>query len=51
MVGLIIALFLLEDSYIELGLLSIIPVKNYSNAETQKKEILKDNKKKSGVYR
>ena len=52
--------FLLEDIYIGVGsedlytgvwLVSIIPVKFYSNPETEKKEIIKENKNKSGVYR
>jgi hypothetical protein len=33
------------------GLLSIIPVVVYSNADTQRIQILKENKSKSGVYR
>jgi len=33
------------------GLLSIIPVVVYTNAETQRIQILKENKSKSGVYR
>jgi len=30
---------------------SIIPVAIYTNADTQKLDILKDNKNKSGIYR
>ena len=30
---------------------SIVPVKTYSNAETQKLDILKENKNQSGIYR
>jgi hypothetical protein len=31
-------------------LCAFIPIKSYSNAETEKGQILKENKKKSGVY-
>jgi exonuclease V gamma subunit len=34
-----------------LPLLDVIPVASYSNADTQKLDILKDNKNKSGIYR
>jgi hypothetical protein len=34
------------------GLLAaIIPIKSYSNAEAEKSLILKENKKKSGIYK
>ena len=31
-------------------LCAIIPIKTYSNAEAEKKKILKENKNKSGIY-
>ena len=31
-------------------LCAIIPIKSYSNAEADKKKIIKENKNKSGIY-
>nr|QID02720.1 hypothetical protein [Orbilia oligospora]QID02784.1 GIY endonuclease [Orbilia oligospora] len=49
----IIFYFILEGDgfYMDNFLLSVIPVVVYTNAETQKVQILKENKSKSGVYR
>jgi hypothetical protein len=32
-------------------LAAFVPIKNYSNAETDKGKILKENKDKSGIYK
>lgn len=48
LVWLYLSIYLYTDNFC---LLSIIPVTIYANADTQKLEILRENKHKSGVYR
>jgi len=38
------------NSFCFLSFVPIVPIKTYSNAETDKEKILKDNKNKSGIY-
>ena len=33
------------------NIMSLIPVRSYSNADLQKSDICKDNNKKTGIYR
>jgi hypothetical protein len=50
----LLLLFFCFDSLNSCYLLSfvpIIPIKSYSNAEADKKKILKENKNKSGIYK
>jgi group I intron endonuclease len=48
----IILLFFYFKTNIQfVNLISIVPVVSYSNADTQRLEILKENNKKSGIYR
>jgi hypothetical protein len=49
----LICLFIIQmgmTSYLDVDVLSLVPVVVYSNADTQKFEILKENKGKSGRY-
>lgn len=43
--------FLQESNLDCFVLLSFIPIKIYDNADIQKTDIIKDNKKKVGIYR
>nr|QCW06912.1 hypothetical protein [Drechslerella brochopaga] len=52
----ILALFIIFYFYLEgfidnFILLSVLPIKTYENADTKKLQILKENRKKSGVYK
>jgi hypothetical protein len=49
----LICLFIIQmdmTSYLDVDVLSLVPVVVYSNADTQKLEVLKENKGKSGIY-
>jgi len=48
--GLVIFCYDSWNSCCLLSLAAIIPIKSYSNAESEKDQILKENKEKSGIY-
>jgi hypothetical protein len=51
--AILICLFIIKmdmTPYLDLYVFSLVPVVVYSNADTQKFEILKENRGKSGIY-